>query len=83
MALFLAEAAVQKLQAPIILDDPVNSLDHKIAANFANRLLSLENQLLIFNHNRLFQNAFETAKAGHVCKTIDSACNKQGKHILV
>ncbi len=83
LALFIAEAAVQKSQAPIILDDPVNSLDHKIAANFANRLLSLENQLLIFNHNRLFQDAFETAKAGHICKTSDSACNKQGKHILV
>ncbi|WP_116962961.1 AAA family ATPase [Fastidiosibacter lacustris] len=83
LALFIAEAVVQKSKAPIILDDPVNSLDHKIAANFANRLLALDNQLIIFNHNRLFQDAFETAKAGHICKTVDSACNKQGKHILV
>ncbi len=81
--MFIAEAAVQKSQAPIILDDPVNSLDHKMASNFANRLLSIENQLIIFNHNRLFQDAFETAKAGHICKTIDSACNKQSKHIFV
>jgi energy-coupling factor transporter ATP-binding protein EcfA2 len=83
LALFIAEAVIQKSQSPIILDDPVNSLDHKIATNLANRLLSLENQLIIFNHNRLFQDAFETAKSGHICKTIDSACNKQGKHILV
>jgi wobble nucleotide-excising tRNase len=83
LALFIAEAAVQISQAPIILDDPVNSLDHKIADNFANRLLSLDNQLIIFNHNRLFQDAFETARAGHICKTLDSACNKQSKHILV
>lgn len=83
LALFIAETSIQKSQSPIILDDPVNSLDHKIAANFANRLLALNNQLIIFNHNRLFQDAFETAKAGHICKTIDSACNNQGKHILV
>lgn len=83
LALFIAEAAVQKSQAPIILDDPVNSLDHKIAANFANRLLSLDNQLIVFNHNRLFQDSFQRPKGGHICTTIDSACNKKGKHILV
>lgn len=83
LALFIAEVAVQKSQSPIILDDPVNSLDHKIAANFANRLLTLDQQLIIFNHNRLFQDAFETAKTGHICKTINSSCNQQGKHILV
>nr|MBP7432413.1 hypothetical protein [bacterium] len=83
LALFIAETKIQKSNCPIILDDPVNSLDHKIAANFANRLLSLDNQLIIFNHNRLFQDAFETAKGSHICKTFDTQCNKQGKHILV
>ena len=83
LALFIAEATIQKANVPIILDDPVNSLDHRIATDFANRLLSLENQIIIFNHNRLFQDAFETAKSGHLCKRIDEVCSKQGKHILV
>ena len=83
LALFIAEASIQNVVYPIILDDPVNSLDHKIAGKFADRLLSLNNQLIIFNHNRLFQDAFETSKLGHICKTIDTACNKQKKHILV
>lgn len=83
LALFLAEATVQNSQSPIILDDPVNSLDHKIASNFTDRLMSLENQLIIFNHNRLFQDAFETTKHGHICNTIETDCNKQKKHILV
>lgn len=84
LALFIAEVSIEKSQTPVILDDPVNSLDHKIAANFADRLLSLQNQIIIFNHNRLFQNALETNKNGHICKTIDSACsNNRGKHIIV
>ncbi len=84
LALFLAEATVQKINAPIILDDPVNSLDHRIATNLANRLLSIENQIIIFNHNKLFQDSFETTKNGHICKTVDTVCNKQlGKHIFV
>ncbi len=84
LALFIAEAKIQKSINPIILDDPVNSLDHKIAGNFANRLLQLENQIILFNHNKLFLDAFETSKEGHVCKTIDSTCNNsRGKHIRI
>jgi len=39
LALFIAETKIQKTKNPIILDDPVNSLDHKIAERFAQRLL--------------------------------------------
>ncbi len=84
LALFIAEAKIQKAKNPIILDDPVNSLDHKIAGRFAQRLLKLDNQVILFNHNRLFLDAFETSKENHVCKTIDSDCNKsKGKHIRI
>ncbi len=84
LALFIAEAKIQKSINPIILDDPVNSLDHKIAGNFANRLLQLENQIILFNHNKLFLDAFETSKENHICKTIDTDCNKsKGKHIRI
>jgi len=84
LALFIAEAKIQKSKNPIILDDPVNSLDHKIAGKFAQRLLKLDNQVILFNHNRLFLDAFETSKANHICKTITTDCNNsKGKHIRV
>lgn len=84
LALFIAEIKLQNSTNPIILDDPVNSLDHKIASNFANRLLELDNQIIIFNHNRLFLDAFETSKDNHVCRTIDTDCSKnKGKHIRI
>lgn len=84
LSLFLSEIMLQKYNYPIILDDPVNSLDHKIAGNFAYRLMDLDNQIILLNHNRLFLDAFETSKDNHICKTTDSACNKdKGKHIKV
>lgn len=84
LALFIAEIMFQKTSNPIFLDDPVNSLDHKIANNFAERLLKLENQIIIFNHNKLFLDAFETSKGNHICKTIDSdCCDIKGKHIRI
>jgi wobble nucleotide-excising tRNase len=52
LALFIAETKIQKSKNPIILDDPVNSLDHKIAKNFAQRLLELKNQVILFNHQK-------------------------------
>ena len=84
LALFISEAKIQVSKNPIILDDPVNSLDHKIAGKFAQRLLKLDNQVILFNHNRLFLDAFETSKDNHICKTIDSDCNKsKDKHIRI
>ncbi len=85
LALFVAEAKIQKSVNPIILDDPVNSLDHKIAGNFAECLLQLENQIILFNHNKLFLEAFEVSKGNnHICNTIET-CGVQdkGKHIKV
>jgi len=84
LSIFIAEARMQSQKNPIIFDDPVNSLDHRIASNFANRLLELENQIIIFTHNKLFLDAFETAKTAHICKNlITNGCNKQGKHIYL
>jgi energy-coupling factor transporter ATP-binding protein EcfA2 len=84
LALFIAESQIQKSNNPIILDDPVNSLDHKIAEKLAVRLLELKNQIILFTHNKLFLDAFETSKSNHICKTIDTDCNKnKGKHIWI
>lgn len=86
LALFLAEASVQESKSPIILDDPVNSLDHRIAAKFADRLLSFDRQVIVFNHNRLFQDAFEVNDKVHICKLIDGSCSKgknmSSKHLI-
>lgn len=50
LALFIAESKIQKSKNPIILDDPVNSLDHKIAGKFAQTLLKLDNQVILFGY---------------------------------
>lgn len=84
LALFIAEAKMQQTSNPIIFDDPVNSLDHRIAAQLAERLLSLDNQLIIFTHNKLFLDAFECSNDAHICKNMNGGCNKnKGKHIFL
>lgn len=62
----------------------MSSLDHKIAGKLENRLLELENQIVLFVHNRLFLDAFESSRDNHVCRTIDTDCSKnRGKHIKI
>ena len=84
LALFIAETKMQQTSNPIIFDDPVNSLDHRIAAQLAERLLSLDSQLVIFTHNKLFLDAFECSNNAHICKNMNGGCNKnKGKHIFL
>lgn len=84
LSIFIAEIRMQSQSNPIIFDDPVNSLDHKIASNFAKRILDLDNQIIVFTHNKLFLDSFETASGSHVCKNFNAnGCNKQGKHIYL
>lgn len=84
LALFIAECKLQPEAYPIIFDDPVNSLDHQIAANFAKIVMSLDHQVIIFTHNRLFLEAFECSNDHHICKNMDNGCNSnKGKHIYL
>lgn len=84
LSIFISEVRMQAQNNPIIFDDPVNSLDHKIASNFVKRILELDNQIIVFTHNKLFLDSFETASGSHVCKNfIANGCNKQGKHIYL
>ena len=84
LALFLAELRMSQNASTIIFDDPVNSLDHRMMAAFAEQLLQLNNQVIVFTHNKMFLNCFETTDMGHVCKGYNSACCKnKGKHIYV
>ena len=81
LSVFFAE--IQDENVPIILDDPVTSLDHEIAAKLAKHLLNMNNQVVVFCHNRLFLDGFETSRENHVCKTNQSCCDSKGKHILI
>lgn len=56
LALLLAEVNLRSDIPPIILDDPVNSLDNEIIANFVKRLVKLLNQIIVFTHNYWFAN---------------------------
>lgn len=83
LAMFFAE--IQDENYPIILDDPVTSLDHEIAGMLAKRLLDFSNQVIVFCHNKLFLDGFETTKENHVCKNFDSCGHgsNKGKHIFI
>ena len=84
LALFISEISLSKNQSTIIFDDPVNSLDHRIMNKFSKLLMSLENQIIIFTHNKMFLDGFMTSKLGHICKNTNGRCNKsKGKHIFL
>jgi len=53
LADFLAEASLRTGSAPIIFDDPVNSLDHRRVREIAKRIaeLSAEHQVVVFTHD--------------------------------
>ena len=56
LADFLAEARLTGITAPIIFDDPVNSLDHRRINEVADRiaLLARDEQVIVFTHDILF-----------------------------
>jgi hypothetical protein len=57
---FLTELQLDNVKAPVIFDDPVNSLDHNIIDDVARRLLKLssERQVVVFTHSVLLFNSF-------------------------
>ena len=84
LALFISEISLSNNKSTIIFDDPVNSLDHRIMNNLAELLLSLENQIIIFTHNKMFLDCLELNPHGHLCKNFDGGCNKPDtKHIFL
>lgn len=56
---FLAELKLEKSVAPVVFDDPVNSLDHLLIEKFAKRMLKLskERQVIVFTHSILLFNS--------------------------
>lgn len=67
LAGFFAEVGLGQHSCPIILDDPVSSLDHRFRARIAIRLVSesKKRQVIIFTHNIAFLLALQE-KAGEL-----------------
>lgn len=59
LAEFLTELQIDNSKAPIIFDDPVNSLDHHIIDDVSRRVLNLSKtrQVVIFTHSVLLFNS--------------------------
>lgn len=79
LAEFLTELQLDNTTAPIVFDDPVNSLDHNIIDEVARRLLKLssERQVVVFTHSVLLFNSFlffskQPSFGGLVCKFYNS-----------
>lgn len=49
LAMFLAETEMQCDSTPLVFDDPVNSLDHRVIAAFAHMLLTVNRQIVVFS----------------------------------
>ncbi len=56
LADFLAEASLKRDKSPIVLDDPVTSLDHKRLQHVVDRLVALssDRQVIVFTHDIWF-----------------------------
>ena len=73
LADFLAEVSMRPSSAPIILDDPITSLDARRADEVAERIvnLSIDHQVIVFTHHLYFAtkllNAFEPSSRRSEC----------------
>lgn len=73
LAEYFAEISINENNSVIILDDPVNSLDHHIIDSVAKRLIELskEHQVVVFTHSILLYNSFIHQQAQLDYKDID------------
>ena len=93
LALFLAEISKDANSSPLILDDPVNSLDHQVIDVLAKKLIQIssERQTIIFTHNKLFYDSLvhwasnlkneQNQRTHHLCKNYNGGCNANGSHV--
>lgn len=60
LAEFLTELQLDNIKAPVIYDDPVNSLDHRIIDEVAKRFIELskQRQVIVFTHSILLLHSF-------------------------
>ena len=74
LAEFLTELQLDHSKAPVIFDDPVNSLDHHIIDDVAKRFirLSKDRQVVIFTHSVLLFNSLLYTSSLPLFKSVDS-----------
>ncbi len=68
LAEFLTELQLDNTKAPVIFDDPVNSLDHRIIDEVVKRLIELskQRQVIVFTHSILLLHSFiQQSKLDH------------------
>lgn len=60
LAEFMTELQLDNVKAPVIFDDPVNSLDHRIIDEVVKRLIELskQRQVIVFSHSILLLHSF-------------------------
>lgn len=86
LADFLAEATLRRTAAPIVFDDPVNSLDYKRSDHVASRIVDLagEQQVVVFTHNIMLTVALlEIAKKRGITVTYYEVSADDGKVGLI
>ena len=87
LAMFLTEAELSRANVPLVFDDPVNSLDNRVIEQFAQMLMELNQQVIVFTHNRLFLDALQVPSQPnlwHICKNYNNGCSSSaGKHIYL
>lgn len=84
LALFLAERQMEVDKNPIIMDDPVNSLDHCITSRLVERLISLNNQIILFSHHLLLKSTLINLPGLHECGVNQQAsCHKTTRHLFL
>lgn len=84
LAEFLTELQLDNTKAPIVFDDPVNSLDHNIIDEVARRLLTLssERQVVVFTHSVLLFNSFlYFSKQPTFCKLVCKFYNSKNEYL--
>jgi hypothetical protein len=62
LAMYLAEATVSDMQGPLVLDDPISSVDHNGRRHVARTLVELarERQVVVFTHDLVFIQRLQT-----------------------
>lgn len=80
LALLISDLELKQQKNPIVLDDPVNSLDNNIIRRFADRLIGLENQVVLFTHNIWLTNAIYKSNKVKVYKINSQQATRTSPH---
>lgn len=80
LALLISDLELKQQKNPIVLDDPVNSLDNNIIRRFAERLIGLENQVVLFTHNIWLTNAIYKSNKVKVYKINSQQATRTSPH---